>query len=416
MSSRSTISASTQADLRSGEGQDCDFKEHAEDIGTEDFVSFANARGGRVYLGVKERKGRTTTGAIVGTSVDDKTKLQVTNKAASCLPSVEHRIHSETDSAGRSILVVEIPESRVKPHCMPDGRYKIRLGSRNAPLVPEALRSIISGLQPHREESFHGLAVRRGADGPIMPEVLIDYPLQQHMATIREDVLATITHRNGDAFGAMAILIALIWQSQLGSIDWRGGPVFEPLTIEHKFMERIRLGPEIHSLFSLQPRQPFPWPRELWVPKGFFLSKEFGKVRTTRFGGCTGAVIESGDSRIWFTARLEGGQILGPQSFLEFMRPSPDLGTAPFTDNWLFACGWDLDPALLHSAEGSTVVQFFNETVANLRNCYSSEALLHRRPHPAVASIQLMLREHLNARPTFGPECGTVRGQEREDP
>lgn len=51
------LTASTRRRIKEPEGVDADFKETPKSIKAEDLVSFANSRGGTIFVGVKENTG-----------------------------------------------------------------------------------------------------------------------------------------------------------------------------------------------------------------------------------------------------------------------------------------------------------------------------------------------------------------------
>lgn len=137
------LSKVTKAALLSGESETVDFKRTAESITTEDLVAFANRSGGTIYAGVEELSDSqgVQRGVAIGCDVSDSAKLQVLNKAVSCIPPVAVELHIENLAASPIIRVV-IPASASKPHCTTKGIYCRRDGVRNRPLHPTELLKI----------------------------------------------------------------------------------------------------------------------------------------------------------------------------------------------------------------------------------------------------------------------------------
>jgi hypothetical protein len=386
---RSTVSSRTRADLAAGEGRHVDFKRGYSHIKPEDFVSFANSQGGRVYLGVDEIPGQVTRGRIVGTSVTDSAQLEVSNKASDCSPPVDHRLNMERDSRGRAILVVDIPESSTKPHCTPSGRYLIRYGSRNTPLEPDALRSIVLGTQPRRTIQFPAFVVRESSEGPLMKGVLGDYPLQFFMSVGDEaQVTKMLNAKRQSSFCAIACLVALVHQSGVFSFSWVG-PAFQNLSIERPFLERITVPSALRNKLS-QTLNPALAYGQVDVPRGWsFCGVE--AVEADGVGELSAVVLRREQSFMFFGGRRSGGQIFGPSSLIEFMQPAPMNSQAAWTEHLNFVSGYRMTPDVLHSSQGVLAIQFFNETVANIAVCFGAAEFFSRRPHPAMAQLQLMV-------------------------
>jgi len=142
-----SISAAAKKLLQSNESTHLDFKETVASVSGEDFVAFANTKGGGVLLiGVCEKSGSKPQTKIVGCTYDDKAKLSLLQKANSCRPPVPISIITENLRV-RPFLRVLIPESRHKPHCTEKGVYKVRKGARNQALVPEQLLELFLDMQ-----------------------------------------------------------------------------------------------------------------------------------------------------------------------------------------------------------------------------------------------------------------------------
>ena len=70
------LTVSTKRFLLGQEGFDVDFKIKADGVKPEDFVAFANGRGGTILVGVQESKDTSGKqyGKVVGCPIDDKAK------------------------------------------------------------------------------------------------------------------------------------------------------------------------------------------------------------------------------------------------------------------------------------------------------------------------------------------------------
>ena len=101
--------------LEEGEGYRIEFKEALSGIDRE-MVSFANASGGRLFIGVTDKK------TVRGISIDNKLKSQVQDIANQCQPPVKILLE-EFDS----ILIINVHEGDDKPYKCSSGFY-LRVG------------------------------------------------------------------------------------------------------------------------------------------------------------------------------------------------------------------------------------------------------------------------------------------------
>ena len=103
--------------LQNGESYYVEFKENVNKSLSKEITAFANASGGRIYIGVSD------SGEINGIRITNKLKSQIQDCANNCLPSVN--IYFEEFE---NILIVDIPEGTEKPYQCSDGFY-IRMGA-----------------------------------------------------------------------------------------------------------------------------------------------------------------------------------------------------------------------------------------------------------------------------------------------
>ena len=97
--------------LQEGEGLRIEFKEGIGGI-DKDMAAFANAEGGRIFIGVDDSK------AIKGIKFTNKLKAQIKDIAKNCDPSVKIGI-----SHFENVVIVEVPASEDKPHKCSGGFY-----------------------------------------------------------------------------------------------------------------------------------------------------------------------------------------------------------------------------------------------------------------------------------------------------
>ncbi len=134
------------------EGLDVDYKRALSGLDATDLIAFANStHGGSLLIGVDETQSGNGVqkGVVVGCPVDDGERLKIINKAEECVPPVELEIFIE-NSAHHPFFRIEIPPSRLKPHCTKKGTYMIRGDGRNIALLPDRLLMIF--LQTEGEE------------------------------------------------------------------------------------------------------------------------------------------------------------------------------------------------------------------------------------------------------------------------
>ncbi|MFD2230915.1 helix-turn-helix domain-containing protein [Alkalimarinus sediminis] len=132
------LSKKTKLLLNHSEGFDVDFKRDLAGVKLKTLISFANSRsGGTVLVGVEEYTSEEglQRGRIVGCDVSDKGRLQVQNKALSCVPPITIQVFTENLNK-LPILRIEIPSGLQKPYCSPSGEYSIRADGRNRALQP----------------------------------------------------------------------------------------------------------------------------------------------------------------------------------------------------------------------------------------------------------------------------------------
>ena len=121
--------------LRRGPGQTmAPMREAQVDLLAETLVSFANADGGTIVVGVTESGRRT--GHVYGDDVDVALKAAVER----CRPPVEVRWH-QADAAEGTAIVIVVPRS-TELHTLSDGRVLIRTGVENRPLSGDEVRHL----------------------------------------------------------------------------------------------------------------------------------------------------------------------------------------------------------------------------------------------------------------------------------
>lgn len=113
-------------------------------------IAFANAIGGRIFVGVKEVKGKSGLyfGKVIGVSNPSivKASSDVRQWATSFLPKIDVEFKSYLEKVTNlRVDVIEVKESSQKPVCTSAGLYKIRMSDGNTGIDPARLRQIIVG-------------------------------------------------------------------------------------------------------------------------------------------------------------------------------------------------------------------------------------------------------------------------------
>ncbi len=116
--------------LQEREGYRIEFKERLANLDKE-MVAFANASGGRIFLGI------TDEGKIVGTVIDNKIKSQIQDIANNCDPPIKIKLEEY-----KNILVIDVREGIDKPHRCASGFYT-RTGPNSQKLTRDQIVNFI---------------------------------------------------------------------------------------------------------------------------------------------------------------------------------------------------------------------------------------------------------------------------------
>lgn len=103
--------------IQSGEGYTTEFKRNINTDLTKELVAFANASGGRIFIGIED------DGTITGIKTDNALKSKVQMMAHDCDPSIQIELE-----VFETILIIEVAEGRNKPYRCTNGFY-IRNGA-----------------------------------------------------------------------------------------------------------------------------------------------------------------------------------------------------------------------------------------------------------------------------------------------
>ena len=119
--------------LKKGEDYKTEFKEDVYKKLDKEIVAFANASGGQIYIGI------TDEGKIKGVNITNDLKSQIENIAKNCDPKISV---SFQEIKKEKVLIVEIEESKKKPHRCSSGYY-IRSGAISQKLKSEEIRDFM---------------------------------------------------------------------------------------------------------------------------------------------------------------------------------------------------------------------------------------------------------------------------------
>lgn len=116
--------------LSEGEGLFVEFKERPNRSLAREIVAFANASGGRIFIGVSD------DARIIGVSIDNRLRSQIQDMARNCDPPIPVTISSVDQ-----VLVITVAESESKPHACSDGFF-MRMGANSQKLSRDEIFSM----------------------------------------------------------------------------------------------------------------------------------------------------------------------------------------------------------------------------------------------------------------------------------
>jgi ATP-dependent DNA helicase RecG len=125
--------------LQKGEGDQLEFKENVNADLPKELVAFANAAGGRIYIGISDaniKKGITVNNAMIS---------RIQDYARQCDPPVEIEIETRAD-----YLIIHVREGSNKPYRCSKGFY-LRRGANSSKL---STREIIQFVQTEGRTRF----------------------------------------------------------------------------------------------------------------------------------------------------------------------------------------------------------------------------------------------------------------------
>ena len=119
--------------LAEGEGLMVEFKERLSNLDRE-IVAFANTAGGVIYLGVDD------SGKVIGITIDNSLKSQITDIAHNCDPSIKIELEILSQE---QVLAVHVHKGHDKPYRCKDGFF-IRNGPSSQKLKRDEIVTLIN--------------------------------------------------------------------------------------------------------------------------------------------------------------------------------------------------------------------------------------------------------------------------------
>ena len=117
--------------LQKGEDFKTEFRENISGM-DKDIVAFANAEGGKLLIGIGDDL------SIKGFTLSNNAKSEIQSIARNCDPPIKIII-----SSFENIIIIDVPESMIKPHKCKDGFY-LRHGATSQKLNVDEIRELFS--------------------------------------------------------------------------------------------------------------------------------------------------------------------------------------------------------------------------------------------------------------------------------
>jgi ATP-dependent DNA helicase RecG len=120
--------------LKQGEGQFVEFKESVDKSLASEIVAFANASGGKIFIGIRD------DGTLKGININNFLKSQIQDIARNCDPSIILNMQSF-----QNVLIIDVLEGQNKPYSCSAGFY-MRMNANSQKMKrDEILRLAIKG-------------------------------------------------------------------------------------------------------------------------------------------------------------------------------------------------------------------------------------------------------------------------------
>ena len=119
--------------LSQGESYTVEFKASADKTLADEVSAFANASGGKIYVGI------TDDNVLAGTDISNRARAVLSDTIAKVEPKIDSAIEVDLEN---KLLVVSVPEGRNKPYSAPSGYY-LRVGAGKTKLTRDQLLEFI---------------------------------------------------------------------------------------------------------------------------------------------------------------------------------------------------------------------------------------------------------------------------------
>lgn len=118
--------------ITSGEGYKTEFKQSAGSDLAKEMVAFANAGGGRIFIGVADN------GTVPGITITNKIRSELESIAQSCDPAVDISLE-EFDN---KVIIIHVPEGKKKPYRSTGGFY-LRSGASSIKMSTQEIIAFV---------------------------------------------------------------------------------------------------------------------------------------------------------------------------------------------------------------------------------------------------------------------------------
>jgi ATP-dependent DNA helicase RecG len=119
--------------LNEGETYTVEFKKSADKTVSDEACAFANASGGKIYVGI------TDDNVLVGTDISNRARAILHDTIDKIEPKIEFAVDVDLDD---KVFVVSVPEGKDKPYSAPSGYY-LRVGAGKIKLTRNQLLTFI---------------------------------------------------------------------------------------------------------------------------------------------------------------------------------------------------------------------------------------------------------------------------------
>lgn len=135
----------------------------------KDCVAFANAQGGRLFIGIEEGALEAPAGQRIPVDLVDKVRRRISELTVNVTISVQRR---RAEATGGEYIEVMVTRS-LSPASTTDGRYYLRIGDACNPLVGEEVQRLLNERSTQPWETLTTLAVQRDKTDKALLDALV---------------------------------------------------------------------------------------------------------------------------------------------------------------------------------------------------------------------------------------------------